>query len=55
MALGELTLLCFNFLCVGAVSLVLLWIFMQMAVRRDRRPRIYSQPPPSSGKTKAHA
>lgn len=44
MALGKLTLLCFNLICVGAVSLLLFWLLMHIQVRRKRRPRVYSVP-----------
>jgi hypothetical protein len=47
MALGKLTFYCVNFMFLGTVSILLIWILMQMRVRQSQRPRIYSEPPVS--------
>lgn len=47
MALGKLTFYCVNFMFLGAVSILLIWILMQVRVRQSQRPRIYSEPPVS--------
>lgn len=44
MALGNLTLLCLNFILVGAASLLLIWLLMSFGNRGRREPRIYSEP-----------
>lgn len=45
MALGTLTLLCLNFILVGAASLLLIWLLMHFGNRDRREPHFYSEPP----------
>lgn len=45
MALGNLTLLCLNFILVGAASLLLVWLLTHYGTRDRRESHIYSEPP----------